>query len=76
MVENTLDERGGAIGHKRPIQPRAGNAMPDFIQSADDAKTALAVPGTAEVREYQAYGVLNDVQIGQSSDIVTMTFRG
>jgi len=34
------------------------------------------VAGTAEVREYQAYGVLNDQQIGQPSDIVTVTFGG
>ena len=39
-----------------------------------DDYTALAVAGTAEVREYQAYGVLNDQQIGQPSDIVTVTF--
>ena len=36
----------------------------------------LAVPGTPEVREYQAYGVLSDAQIGQPSDIVTVTFGG
>ncbi len=41
-----------------------------------DDFTALAVAGTAEVREYQAYGVLNDQQIGQPSDIVTVTFGG
>lgn len=39
-----------------------------------DDYTALAVPGTPEVREYQAYGVLSDQQIGQPSDIVTVTF--
>lgn len=41
-----------------------------------DDYTALAVAGTAEVREYQAYGVLNDQQIGQPSDIVSVTFGG
>jgi hypothetical protein len=41
-----------------------------------DDYTELAVPGAAEVREYQAYGVLNDVQIGVPSDIVTVTFGG
>ncbi len=41
-----------------------------------DDYSALAVPGTAEVREYQAYGVLNDQQIGQPSDIVSVTFGG
>lgn len=41
-----------------------------------DDYTALAVAGTAEVREYQTYGVLNDQQIGQPSDIVSVTFGG
>lgn len=41
-----------------------------------DDYTALAVAGTPEVRKYQAYGVLNDVQIGLASDIVTVTFGG
>jgi len=30
--------------------------------------TPLATPGVPEVREYQAFGVLNDEQIGQPSD--------
>jgi hypothetical protein len=38
--------------------------------------TPLAVAGVPEVREYQAYGVLNDQQIGMASDIVTVTFGG
>ena len=41
-----------------------------------DDHTPLAVPGTAEVREYQAFGVLSDHQIGQPSDIVSVTFGG
>ena len=41
-----------------------------------DDYTALAVAGSPEVREYQAYGVLNDQQIGQPSDIVSVTFGG
>lgn len=41
-----------------------------------DDFTALAVAGTPEVREYQAYGVLNDEQIGLASDIVSVTFGG
>ena len=36
----------------------------------------LAVTGTPEVREYMAYGVIDDVQIGQQSDIVSVTFGG
>jgi hypothetical protein len=38
--------------------------------------TALAVAGQSEVREYQAFGVLADEQIGQASDIVSVTFAG
>jgi hypothetical protein len=38
--------------------------------------TPLTTPGVPEVREYQAYGVLNDVQIGLASDIVSVTFGG
>ena len=41
-----------------------------------DDHTPLATPGVAEVREYQAFGVLNDEQIGQPSDIVSVTFGG
>lgn len=47
-----------------------------YINSPYDDYTPLAVPGVAEVREYQAYGVLNDAQIGQPSDIVSVTFGG
>lgn len=47
----------------------------DTISPYDD-HTPLAVPGTAEVREYQAFGVLSDEQIGQPSDIVSVTFGG
>jgi hypothetical protein len=38
--------------------------------------TALAVAGQSEVRKYQAFGVLADEQIGQPSDIVSVTFAG
>lgn len=41
-----------------------------------DDHTPLAVPNTPEVRQYQAFGVLNDAQIGQPSDIVSVTFGG
>jgi hypothetical protein len=41
-----------------------------------DDHTPLAVPGVAEVREYQAFGLWGDEQIGQASDIVTVTFAG
>ena len=38
--------------------------------------TPLTTPGVHEVRECIAYGVLNDQQIGQPSDIVSATFGG
>lgn len=41
-----------------------------------DDHTPLAVPGVPEAREYQAFGMLNDQQIGQPSDIVSVTFAG
>ena len=41
-----------------------------------DDHTELAVAGTPEVREYRAIGVLTDEEIGQPSDIVSVTFGG
>jgi len=41
-----------------------------------DDHTPLAVPGQSEVREYQAFGILGDDQIGQPCDIITVTFAG
>ena len=41
-----------------------------------DDHTELAVAVTPEVREYRAIGVLNDEEIGQPSDIVSVTFGG
>ena len=41
-----------------------------------DDHTPLAVAGQSEVREYQAFGISGDDQIGQPSDIVTVTFAG
>lgn len=38
-----------------------------------DGHTPVTAPGTAEPREYQAFGVLSDEQIGQGSDIVSVT---
>jgi hypothetical protein len=38
--------------------------------------TPLKVANTPETREYQAFGVLNDQQIGLPSDIVSVTFGG
>jgi hypothetical protein len=41
-----------------------------------DDHTPLTVAGQSEAREYQAFGVLNDEQIGVGSDIVTVTSAG
>ena len=41
-----------------------------------DDHTPLAVAGVSEVREYQAFGILGDDQIGVPSDIVTVVFAG
>jgi hypothetical protein len=38
--------------------------------------TPLATPNVPEVREYMARGILDDVEIGLESDIVTATFAG
>ena len=36
----------------------------------------LGTPGVAEVREYMARGIVNDVEIGLDSDIVSIAFGG
>ena len=41
-----------------------------------DDHRPLAAPGVPETREYQAFGVLKDDQIGQPSAIVSVTFGG
>ena len=41
-----------------------------------DDHTPLTAPNQAEIREYQAFGVLGDDQIGQPSAILSVTFAG
>lgn len=41
-----------------------------------DDYTPPVTPGVPEAREYQGFGVIADVQIGQPSDIVSVTFGG
>ena len=41
-----------------------------------DDHTPLTVAGQSEVREYQAFGILGDDQIGLPCDIITVTFAG
>ena len=43
---------------------------------AFDDDTPLAQPGVPEVREYQMRGDKNDEEIGQPSDIISVTFAG
>ncbi len=45
-------------------------------KSPFDDRTPLAVAGTPEVREYRLIGVIDDEEIGQPSDIVSVTFAG
>ncbi len=47
-----------------------------YTNSPYDDHTPLAVPGVSEVREYQAFGILVDDQIGLPCDIITVTFAG
>jgi hypothetical protein len=41
-----------------------------------DDDSPLAVAGTPETREYRAVGVVNDEEIGQPSDIVSVVYGG
>ncbi|MES2709771.1 MAG: hypothetical protein V4726_24450 [Verrucomicrobiota bacterium] len=41
-----------------------------------DDQTPLAVPGVPEEREYMARGVMGDDEVGQDSDIVSVTYAG
>ncbi len=41
-----------------------------------EGHTPLAQAGVAEVREYSLRGVINDAEIGQLSDIVSVTYGG
>ena len=62
--------------HKEKVSRTNGPPPMADTHSPYDDHTPLAVPGVAEVREYQAFGVLHDQQIGQASDIVSVTFGG
>jgi hypothetical protein len=39
-------------------------------------EAALAVPGTPEVREYMAIGIVNDEEVGQQSEIKEVVYAG
>jgi hypothetical protein len=46
------------------------------IESPFHDTIALSVLGKPETREYSAIGILNDIEIGQRSDVVVITFGG
>ena len=52
--------------------------MPTNWLKGQTAWTFLArdANGNLEIREYMAFGVVNDKQIGLQSDIVSVTFGG
>ncbi|HKC62516.1 MAG TPA: hypothetical protein VKB86_02710 [Pyrinomonadaceae bacterium] len=62
LIENSTVECGG--------KPQRDTNSPY------DDHTPLMTPCTPEMREYQAYGLVGDDQIGQASDIVSATFTG
>jgi hypothetical protein len=59
---------------------KQGEAAWQFLardtNSPYDDHTPLANAGAPEVREYQAFGVINDEQVGQPSEIARATFAG
>ena len=66
----------GVIIYTRKQGETAWKFVSRDTNSPYDDHTPLAAPGVPEVREYQAFGVLNDQQIGQPSPIVSVTFAG
>ena len=46
-----------------------GNSSPAIPARAYVDTTPLATPGVAETREYRVRGVINDVEIGDYSDV-------
>ena len=70
----------GGVGSVNFYSRKKGESEWHFLSrdtnSPYDDHNPLTTPGVPEVREYQAYGVVNDVQIGQPSDIVSVTFGG
>jgi hypothetical protein len=62
--------------------PVGGTDPNEWVLLATDAHTPyndsrpLAVPGKPETRRYRLRGVMGDAEIGQFSDIITVTFAG
>ena len=51
--------------------PRSRTRPPPYLD-----QTPLRVPGTPEVREYRALGVMADQAIGHPSDVISVAFAG
>ena len=70
----------GGVGSVNIYSRKRGETAWQFLSrdtnSPYDDHHPLAVAGVPEVREYIAFGVVNDVQIGQPSDIKSVTFGG
>lgn len=47
----------------------------DTVSPYDDT-VPLAKPGVPEVREYRVHGVIKDLEVGASSDIISVLFAG
>ena len=77
---NRLKFQKGGVGSVNFYWRKVGETVWRFLardtNSPYDDHTPATTPGGPEVREYLAFGVVNDVQIGLPSDIVTVTFGG
>ncbi len=67
---------GGIILYTRIKGTMGWKFVSRDTNSPYDDHTPLATPGVSEVREYQAFGILGDEQIGLPSDILTVVFAG
>ena len=71
--------KGGSDGVNLYTRLRGQSAWTFLARDTNspyDDHRPLTAPGVPETREYQAYGVLKDDQIGQPSTIVSVTFGG
>ena len=66
---------GVNIYHRKKGEP-SWHFLARDTKSPYDDHIALAVAGQPEHWEYRAYGVINDLEIGQPSDIVEIVYGG
>ena len=75
-------KKKGVDGQNIYSHPVGGTDPNDWVKLAYYSSSPykdtrpLAVPGVPEVREYKSRGVINDVEIGQWSAIISVTFGG